>query len=67
MQHTLEQYLRDAASAGAIDHAVRASVDAQGVVSIVIHPAGRDGETRDFVVTGDSLSSAARIGAANVS
>lgn len=75
MERTFEQYLRDAHAAGAIDHAVRARVDPNGAVSFYIHPAGRDGETLDFVVGGNGLSciqatgsnTATRIGAANVS
>lgn len=75
MQRTLEQYLKDAHDAGAIDHSLRVRVGAQGDVLFYIHPSGRDGETLDFVVGGNAVSlvkatgttPATRIGAADVS
>jgi hypothetical protein len=52
---TLEQYLRDEfARSGAIDHSLRAEVGAEGV-RFYIHPSGRDGDTRDFLVVGNEL------------
>jgi hypothetical protein len=52
MTKTLEQYLKDAIEAGAIDFRIRASVS-DGCVSFYIHPLDRDGETRDFQVRGN--------------
>lgn len=54
---TLEQYLRDAAQNGAIDHTLRV-IAVGNVVSAVkfyIHPAGRDGQTVEFVVGANQL------------
>jgi hypothetical protein len=53
---TLEKYLVDAAAAGAIDHSLRVTVQSDGGVTFYIHPAGRDGQTLDFVVGGNSVS-----------
>lgn len=53
---TLEKYLVDAAASGAIDHTLRAHVFPNGTVKFYIHPAGRDGQTLDFVVGGNGLS-----------
>lgn len=53
---TLEKYFRDADASGAIDHSVRARVGADGAVTFYIHPSGRDGQTLDFVVGGNSVS-----------
>ncbi len=55
---TLEQYLRDNIIAQTIDFRIRASIDVLGLVSFYIHPDGKDGDTLDFYVSGDSLSSA---------
>jgi hypothetical protein len=53
---TFEQYLRDAHDKGVLDHALRARVEANGVVKFYVHPAGQDGDTLDFAVTGDGLA-----------
>lgn len=47
---SLEDYLRDDYQRGVIDHAIRASVDDEGVVTFYIHPHGKDGDTMDFEV-----------------
>lgn len=52
---TLEQYLRDAINAGSIDHALRCEVRPNGDVKFYIHPHGKDGDTIDYVVEGNSL------------
>ena len=52
---TLEQYLRESYEAGAIDHAIRCEVREGGQVKFYIHPEGADGDTLDFVVTGNAL------------
>lgn len=50
----LEQYLRDAAKAGAIEFKIRA--DAEGpVVSFYIYPLGKNGSTLDFQVQDNKL------------
>ena len=51
---TLEQYLKDAAATGVIDHSVRAQVTPQGV-TFYIHPAQTSGDTLDFKVLGNDL------------
>lgn len=51
----LEDYLREAHDQGVIDHALRAHVHPDGSVKFYIHPAGRDGRTLDFQVTGDAI------------
>jgi hypothetical protein len=53
---TLEQYLVDAAKAGAIDHSLRVRLQSDGGCTFYIHPSGRDGQTLDFVVGGNSVS-----------
>lgn len=52
---TLEEYLRENIEAGNIDHAIRAQIEADGVVTFYIHPAGEDGDTLDYEVRGDGL------------
>jgi len=55
-QKTLEQYLRDAAAAGAIDHSIRCRITAAGDVTFYVHPDGKDGDTCDYLVKGNTLS-----------
>lgn len=49
---TLESYLKRASERGVIDHALRAHVRPDGKVAFYIHPAGVDGETRDYLTYG---------------
>lgn len=57
MEHTLEQYLRNAIEvAGIIDFSIRASIAADGRVTFYIHPDSRDGDTADFEVEGNTLA-----------
>ena len=51
---TLEQYLRDCYTANVIDHSVRCRVVGDAV-TFYIHPAGKDGDTLDFLVNGNTL------------
>lgn len=51
----LEAYLRAAADSGAIDHSIRVTVEADNSVHFYVHPVGRDGETLDFTVHGNTL------------
>lgn len=58
---TLEAYLRDAfdgksTKRQAIDHSIRANVEADGSVTFYIHPSGVAGETLNFVVSGNLLA-----------
>jgi hypothetical protein len=63
---TLEEYLREAVAAGAIDFRIRAHAvngpglpgtpSARPVTTFYIHPAGKDGTTVDFAVNGNSLT-----------
>lgn len=58
---TLEEYLRaEWQRSGAIDFRIRATVSGAGL-SFYIHPIGKDGDTRDFVVDGNTLSPDPRI------
>lgn len=52
---TLETYFAECLQRGVIDHALRASLNANGHVEFYIHPANTDGRTLDFVVSGNSL------------
>jgi len=62
---SLEDYLREAIAAGAIDFRIRAfATNGPGlpgtpsgapVTTFYIHPAGRDGKTVDFAVRGNNL------------
>lgn len=53
---TLEKYLKQNMSFGTIDFAIRSSLDGQnGNALLYIHPSGRDGDTLDFRVEGNSL------------
>lgn len=51
----LETYFRNTIQNGCIDHALRATVGNDGVISFYIHPYGKDGDTLDYVVSGDTL------------
>jgi hypothetical protein len=53
---TLEQYLKDDADRGVIDHTVRCVVKEGGRVTFYIHPDGVDGETPTFEVSGNTLA-----------
>lgn len=60
---TLEQYLKaEFARSGAIDFAIRANVQGEHV-TFYIHPHGKDGDTRDYEVDGNSLSPDRRVAA----
>ncbi len=61
---TLEEYLRRELARGAIDFRIRASAD-DGTVRFYIHPQGRDGDTRDWVVNGNAVSRDPRISRAD--
>lgn len=52
---TLEDYLENNHTEGIIDHVLRAELNGEGKITFYIHPQGRDGETLDFEVTGNSL------------
>jgi hypothetical protein len=52
---TLERYLRKAIIEGKIDHAIRASISAKGNVVFYLHPQGKDGDTLDFRVEGNTV------------
>lgn len=53
---TLEQYLRDSIAQGASDFAIRAR-NYSGHTSFFIYPLGRDGDTVNFLVSGNDLKS----------
>ncbi|MFP5515469.1 MAG: hypothetical protein ACLGJC_20585 [Alphaproteobacteria bacterium] len=55
---TLEQFLRDAAATGAIDLRLRVTVTDGQPVTFYVHPLGRDGDTADFAVSGDTVTPA---------
>jgi hypothetical protein len=58
---TLEQYLRqEFARSGVIDFRLRATVGPAGV-SFYLHPLGKDGDTRDYVVDGNVLAPDPRV------
>lgn len=52
---TLERYLHENMDREVIDFAVRARNLGNGRMGFYIHPDSRDGETLDFVVTGNAL------------
>jgi hypothetical protein len=59
---TFEEYLRqELARSGAIDFRFRATVNADGSVSFYVHPLGKDGDTRDFIVSGNTLTTDPRV------
>lgn len=53
---TLERYLRDELSAGNIDHALRVSIMPDGRVYFFIHPATASGDTQDYTVEYNQLT-----------
>lgn len=53
---TLERYLRDEAANGVIDHALRAEVLPDGRLYFYIHPANASGDTQDFTVRFNRLT-----------
>ncbi len=55
---TLEQYFRDNIVDGKIDFCIRARVDPLGLVSFYIRPDSKDGNTMDFYISENTLSSA---------
>ena len=52
---TLEQYIHENMDRDVIDFSVRARSFGSGRVGFYIHPDGRDGETLDFMVQGNTL------------
>ena len=52
---TLEQYFHENMDRDVIDFSVRARSFGSGRVGFYIHPDGRDGETLDFMVQGNTL------------
>jgi hypothetical protein len=52
---TLAEYLVLEGSRGVIDFAIRAMVPPDGIVSFSIHPAHRDGVTRDYLTQGERI------------
>ncbi len=52
---TFEEYLTREAERGHIDHALRASISDEGRVTFYVHPMNADGDTRDYLVSGNSL------------
>ncbi|MEE9540519.1 MAG: hypothetical protein V3V85_03375 [Candidatus Thorarchaeota archaeon] len=55
MTKSLGTYLKESIEAGAIDHVLRASVDATGKLTFYIHPHGKDGDTQDYEVDENRL------------
>lgn len=55
---SLAHYFRDAFDRGVIDHAVRAHVHLDGLVTFYIHPANVDGDTLDLEVKACGLCGA---------
>ena len=53
---TLEQYFHENMDRDVIDFSVRARSFGSGRVGFYIHPDGRDGETLDFMVQGNTLA-----------
>ncbi len=53
---TLEQYIHENMDRDVVDFAVRVRSYGNGKVGFYIHPEGRDGETLDFVVEGNTLT-----------
>lgn len=53
---TLEQYIHENMDRDVIDFSVRARSFGSGRVGFYIHPDGRDGETLDFMVQGNTLA-----------
>lgn len=53
---TLEQYFHENMDRDTIDFLVRARSFGSGRVGFYIHPDGRDGETLDFMVQGNTLA-----------
>lgn len=58
---TLDTYLTENFERGVIDHALRANVDDEGVLTFYIHPHGVDGDTLDFQVSDNVLRPDPRI------
>ena len=52
---TLAEYLVLEGSRGVFDFAIRATVQPDGIVSFSIHPAHRDGVTRDYCTQGERI------------
>lgn len=52
---TLQEYLAANYDKHAIDHILRARVDPAGNVTFYIHPHGKNGDTLDFTVVGNTL------------
>lgn len=52
----LDQYLSNNFENGIIDFALRVSVNTEGQVSFIIHPAYVPGQTLDFLAEGNSLT-----------
>lgn len=53
---TFEDYLRNCMTVGIIDFHIRPKADADGKISFYIHPANVNGDTEDFIVTGNQLT-----------
>lgn len=53
---TLEQYFHENMDRDVVDFSVRARSFGSGRVGFYIHPDGRDGETLDFMVQGNTLA-----------
>lgn len=56
MDRTFEKYLADAEQKGVIDFNLRITRTPEGMLDFYIHPAGQDGETGDFSVSGSFVS-----------
>jgi uncharacterized membrane protein YcaP (DUF421 family) len=52
----LETYLRNNCGRNVIDHALRATIEADGTMSFYLHPANTDGDTLDFKVAANTLT-----------
>jgi len=55
LMKNLEQYMKENFEKGAIDHALRAHVNAAGDVTFYIHAAGHNSDTLDFKVEENNL------------
>lgn len=53
---TLEDYFERAEARGVIDFSLRIMRTPEGKLDFYIHPAGQDGETGDFTVSGGFVS-----------
>ena len=54
---TLEEYLKaEYDRSGAVDHSIRVTFDAEGRARFYVHPRDRDGDTLDFKLKKNALT-----------